>query len=616
MALFNFIELQYDKLDKQIKNWLSGVYKRDSITFSPASPHGQILSVIKEFFQQNILYLKNSLSQIDIENSGNEKVIRGIARISGHNATRAISATGVIKLKLKEGLNLIEEIGGDSIKISNYTLIKNQTNGLFYTILTNEDFSTYSFSNSREIYLNVIQGKYNTQTFTGNGLEHQSFSVNVANSSLIDNFEIYVKYNSLNVQIKDSLFDLLPNSIECYTRTGINGGLDVYFGTQNFGFMPINGSKIEVKYLLTEGTAGEITNRTLNDFKFIDSVKNANGDDISLEDYFDIIIDKDITFASNGETVTYTKNILPYVSRNFVLASPDQFIYHLKRLNMFSQVNAYNLLNDYDAYNKNQVISSLKDDILSNIVNDVKKADILNKINYLENLNITNDNKVFLYLIPDITKYFSKDINYFNVQLDAFYLDDDEKQKVYDYLKKMGILIINSDVEIVQPKISKYIINVYVRRYNDTIEDNVRQEIINVISDHFINNNRFDRVIRSELIRKIKELTSIDSVDLYFMSQKNEEYHYDGMITHNKTNTILDKPTIKKNEVIYELKNYDPTLVLGIDPIMQDIVIEKDEIAIIRGGWWDRNEVYYSETPNGEGLSSVNIIFNGITKRK
>lgn len=283
---------------------------------------------------------------------------------------------------------------------------------------------------------------------------------------------------------------------------------------------------------------------------------------------------------------------------------------------MFSQVNAYNLLNDYDAYNKNQVISSLKDDILSNIVNDVKKADILNKINYLENLNITNDNKVFLYLIPDITKYFSKDINYFNVQLDAFYLDDDEKQKVYDYLKKMGILIINSDVEIVQPKISKYIINVYVRRYNDTIEDNVRQEIINVISDHFINNNRFDRVIRSELIRKIKELTSIDSVDLYFMSQKNEEYHYDGMITHNKTNTILDKPTIKKNEVIYELKNYDPTLVLGIDPIMQDIVIEKDEIAIIRGGWWDRNEVYYSETPNGEGLSSVNIIFNGITKRK
>lgn len=616
MLLFNYIELQYEKLNTQINNWLSGVYNRSDMTFSPASPHGQIISALKEFFQHNIIYQKNSLSQIDIANSNNEKVIRGIARISGHNATRAISATGVIKFRLKEGLNLIDELGSDSIVIPNNLLLKNQTNGLYYTVVTNSEFSTYNFTNSKEIYLNVIQGKFSTQSFTGNGLDGQSFSINVSNSALVENFEIYIKYNGIQVQIKDSLLDLLPNSYECYTRTGINGGLDVYFGNNSNGFIPANGSKIEVKYLITDGTLGDITNRTLNDFKLIDSVKTSNGDDIAVDNYFDITIEKDISFSSDGETVAYTKSIIPYISRNFVLATPDQFIYHLKRLNMFSKVNAYNLLNDYDAYNKNAIIDGLKNDIMQYITNDVKKVDMMNKVSYLENLNITNDNKIFVYLIPDITKYFSKDVDYFNIPIDAFYLDNDEKQKVYDYLKRMGILIITSDVEIVQPVITRYIMNVYVRRYDDTVESNVRQEIVNVISDYFINNQRFDRVVKSDIISNIKGLSSVDSVDLYFVSQANEAYHADGMLTNNMAPTILDKPTITKNDSVYVVKNYDSTLTIGIDRIMQDIIIESNEMPIIRGGWKDRNGIYYNESPYEQGLGPVNIVFNGVTKRK
>ena len=616
MAFFSFIELQYDKLDTQIKNWLSAVYNRSNITFTPASPHGQILSVLKEFFQQNIIYLKNSLSQIDVANSYNEKVIRSIARISGHNATRAISATGVIKLRLKEGINLAEETGGNNIIVNNNTLLKNVTNGLFYTIITNNEFSTYSFNNTNEVFLNVIQGKYEVQPFTGNGLENQSFSVNISNSALIDNFEVYVTYNSLQVEIKDSLFDLLPSSFQCYTKTGINGGLDVYFGTNNFGFVPVNGSKIEVKYLVTDGTLGDITNSTMNDFKFIDSITSVDGDSITVEDYFDIIIDRDITFSSDGETVLFTRNILPYVSRNFVLASPPQFIYHLKRLNIFSQVNAYNLLNDYDTYNKNSIIESLKSDISANITNDTKKVDMLNKITYLSNLNITNDNKIFLYLIPSIAKYFSKDVNYFNIPLDAFYLDDNEKQKVYDYLKKMGILIITSDVEIVQPVITKYAINIYIRRYDDTVEDNVRQEIINVVSTYFINNQRFDRVVKSDIISNIKNLSGVDSVDLYFMSEMNEIYHYEGALTTGKSPNILEKPIVVKNELVYTVKNYDSSLTVGLDTVMGDIIVESNQLPIIRGGWRDRNGIYYNENPAEQGLSSVNVVFNGVTKRK
>ena len=59
---------------------------------------------------------------------------------------------------------------------------------------------------------------------------------------------------------------------------------------------------------------------------------------------FDIFVETDIKFASDGESVEYTKSVIPYVSRNFVLATPAQFIYHLKKLNMFSKVNAFNTL--------------------------------------------------------------------------------------------------------------------------------------------------------------------------------------------------------------------------------------------------------------------------------
>lgn len=615
MTLFNYIELQYEKLDTQIRNWLSGVYSKSEVTFSPASPHGQILSVIKEYFQQTILYLKNSLSQIDVSTSYNEKVIRSIARISGHNATRAISASGVIKLSLKEGINLAEETGSDSVIIGNNTLLKNQSNGLYYTVITNEEFSTYTFAGNKDIYLNVVQGKFETQPFTGNGLDHQSFSVNIPNNALIDNFEVYVKYNGLQVDVKDSLFDLPPNSYSCYTKTGMNGGLDVYFGTNDYGFVPLNGTKIEVKYLITDGELGDITNKTQNDFKFIDAVKTNAGDDVTVDDLFDIAIEKDITFSSNGESITYTKNILPYVSRNFVLASPSQFIYHLKRLNMFSKVNAYNMLNDYDTYNKNQIINGLKEDVRNYITNEVKMVDMINKISYLESLNISNDNKIFLFLVPDISKYFSKSVDYFNIPIDAFYLDDDEKQKVYDFLKKMGILIITSDVEIVQPVITRYIMNIYVRRYDDTIESNVRQEIINTISNHFITNQRFDRIVKSDIISKLKNLTSIDSVGLSFVSKENEAYHADGLAS-TEAQTVLGKKTVVKGNQIYTAKNYDPAVTIGIDRIMQDIVIGANELPIIRGGWKDRNGIYYNESPYEAGLGPVNIIFEGITKRK
>jgi hypothetical protein len=51
--------------------------------------------------------------------------------------------------------------------------------------------------------------------------------------------------------------------------------------------------------------------------------------------------------------------------------------------------------------------------------------------------------------------------------------------------------------------------------------------------------------------------------------------------------------------------------VIGLDPILGDILFSAGEIPLIRGGWRDRNDIYFSDDIDGSGLKSVNIIYKG-----
>jgi hypothetical protein len=62
--------------------------------------------------------------------------------------------------------------------------------------------------------------------------------------------------------------------------------------------------------------------------------------------------------------------------------------------------------------------------------------------------------------------------------------------------------------------------------------------------------------------------------------------------------------------------DYSKDRVLGIDPILGDIVFESNELPIIRGGWENRNKIPYSKDINDTGLKSINIIKNGTIDAK
>lgn len=549
MGFFSFIELKWDQLNEQMNTYLRNVYSRSDESFSEASPFGQTINVQKNLFQWNVMYQKNIVKNINIDEADNQKSIRNLVRIGGHNPTRAISATGTIKLQLKPSVNIDEDISSGKIRVSNKTKLKNKTNGLIYTIQIGKDEEIYEVSQTNNIYFNIIQGTYETQKYTGNGEINQSFSVNIPLSAMIDNFEVEVKYNNQSVALKDGIFDMLANEIACFTRTGMNGGLDVTFGNGDFGFIPSASVLISVTYLLTDGTDGIITSPQLNDFQFIDDIKDMNFNTLNMEDLFDIVVDKPIGFASDGETSEFSKAIMPYISRNFVLATPSQYIYNLKRLSLFSKINVYNKLDDQD---------------------------------------YTNDNKIFLFLVPKISNFFSGSINYFNLPLDAFYLDDDEKTKTITYLRRMGNITINTVLDIIQPTIVKYILNIYIRKFQGYANDTIKSTVVTSISTYLSELDRDDRILRSDIINILEDVESIDSVNVSFLSKTNEEYH-------------INNPN-------------DTTTIIGLDPVLGDIVVKSEELAIIRGGWSDRNDTYYNETVS-DGWGSLNIIFVGTTER-
>lgn len=590
MKIFDKIVFRYVEINNTIEDWLKKTYNKSSVLFNSSSPFGQILTVIKEIYYMNVLNIKNILSQLDIENTNDSKVIRTLARISGHNQSRPISASGVLNFKTKANADISKVT---DIILKNGTVLKNKSNSLTYSLNIGSDDVYYNVNKDTSFFLNIVQGKFKTQNFTGTGEINQSLSIEIDNNEHIEHFNIEVYYNGVKLDNVKHFFDMSRGDKSCFVRTGFNGGVDVYFGNNYYGFVPEEGSLISVRYLLTDGSSGNITTNKINDWYFIDTVFNKGGDIIDVEELFNISIQGDINFSSDGESIEYTKKIIPYVSRNYILATKSQFIYHLKKLNMFSKINVYS-----KEITKNNNTDVNITDSLKKLTDSINKND--NKttvLNYVENVKTSihdykyqKDNTIYIDLIPKLNLYINKYTNYFNVPLEAFKINNSMKTKVLNYLKSDGIINMTSDIEIISPDINKFVSYIYIRKFKGYLEEEIKSKIITLVSDFFINYDRFDRIVRSDVIELIKGVEGVDAVDVYFVSEENEKFH-----TNNPNST--------------ELK--------GIDPVMGDILMKDGELTVMRGEWRDRNGIYYhSGTDSKSSMNSLNIIFNGVTEIK
>ncbi len=564
MSFFTKTRIKATELFQDSFIFLQEKYDQATEVFTPASPFGQILTVVANMGEMIFYYIESAITELNIYRARNIESIYGLARLTGHDPTRGISARGIIGIR--PNTNAAIEVSGNYIQIDKLTKIQVEQSGLNYFLNFNSDFIRLQKNTREFINVELIQGEIETQKFTGTGGALQSF--NITTKEPTDNNMVIVKVDGVQCDNLESLYDMNSGQRAVLTKSGVNGGLSIFFGNPQFGFIPPLGSSITVEYVKTSGAAGNIRGTALS-LKFLDLGTDQTGDQVDLNKYMSIHVVRNPNFGSDTEDPAFTRLIAPRASKSFVLANPNNYIHYLSKYDFFSFIDAYNTKND----------------------------------EYLDDNNI-----IYLFLIPDINKKLTTDVDYFTVPEDEFTLTTDEKQQVIDILNESGRQVVTAEVRIKDPIVQRYLLNVVIRYFDDVDKIEMRNQIRKNLNEYFLTVNRRDRIPRSDLISIIENVDGIDSVNVFFISEENESAIRNGFyfVPVYGTDPITDQKVLIENKKIVLAEGKDPQL--GLDEF-GDIVIDPEDIAIIRGGWEDRNGNYYDEVPTDNSLGSLNIFF-------
>jgi len=522
--------------------YLTNKFNQSRSVFTAASPFGQMLIVLENLTQLIFYYIEDSITELNINEATRLTSVYSLASLSGHNPSRAMSSIGEISLRINENA---EEVPVDKVIIPNMTRLTCQNNGLTYILDLPQDEVKFSLVGSDDgIKIQVRQGILETQTVVSRGLPLESFSIGSPQNFFIDNFYVNVYVNGEKWKKYDSILDIPFGAKGYITKTGITSGLDIYFGNTYYGLIPKAGSEIIIEYLITEGPGGNIkTNdpKTVR-FEFEDTGFSLNGDEVELNDYIIVSTEQPPMFGANPESSDLTRLIAPNHSKSFALVNPDHYEIVLRRLNIFSLISVY--------------------------------------------LDPEDERMMNLFLIPNIQKSFSNSQDYFGADLDIFRMSQYQKTQLLRYLEKSGSKLISTDLKIVDPIVTRYIINLSMIVFDDITIDIIKRDIYNSLGAYFTKNTRRTRIPKSDLIKVVEEVNGVDSVAITIVSEKNE---------------------------LAKIKDSNADL-SGLDEYNDIIIVEK-ELPIIRGGFKDRYGNEYAEGISEDSLGAVNIKISDIVPR-
>ena len=552
MDLFNKSQAKIESLLAQTMQIVQTRYSQSSQMFTVASVWGQIIFVLQNLVQFILFFIEDSITELNINTATRESSIYGIAASVGHFATRAGSAIGEVQITWNNADTT--EVGGNAILIPNRAVVQFTDSGSQYILMLTQDTIRFNLASSSSYTAQIIQGIVKTAGFTGTGLPLQTYNVAERYTGSIENSEVYVYVNDVLYQTYDSLYDIPYNYNGVLVRTSVNQGIDIIFGNGNNGTIPINGATITVQYLETLGLAGNINaDPTKINLEFNDTGIDIFGNSITLKDYLNVSCVIPPQLGSNQENVALTRILAPKTSRSYVLANPDSYIIFFEKYGTFSIIEAYNNVNSV----------------------------------YVDDQSI-----IYVLLVPDVTQLLTTNENYFNLQVSDFTLTDYQKTSILNVIELSGQKIVGTEVQIVDPITSLYVINTIITIFEGYDPDTIMNTIIDTYSQYFLSIRRRDIIPRSDLIALVESIPGVDSVMIFFVSQKNENYQL----------SVANLPeTDPRRSILQGLNSFG------------DIVIAQNEIIIISGGWSDSNGVYYDVGADLTKLSSVNIEISSVT---
>lgn len=474
--IFSSFRIKTNELLAQSVDFILNKFKQSRLVLTTSSAYGQIVFILNNLSSLIFYYIEDAITELNIRQATRVSSIRSIASIGQYQPTRAVSAVGQVKLIVKPGQSM--HLPSNTIIIPNYTKLVCRNNGLKYMLNMSQDSLIFDISKNQTVSLNILQGNIESQTFTGYGRPLSSYSVQSPKLSYIDNEHIKVFVNDERWPRYKSLLHIPRNEPGFMERTGVTSGVDIFFGNENMGKIPPSGSEIRVEYVLTDGWSGVLKKSTNQEvtMTFDETGLNVLGEDIDLNELFNIEITLYPDFGYNPEPVNLTRLMLSKNDGNLVIESDYELLF--RRLQQYSTVRVFTDINDPRIFN--------------------------------------------VFLIPDINLRITTGETYFNIPETRFLLSETEKSELLKFIHTKGTMIVGNDVEILSPIIRRYVINVALTIFDNVPENVIKDNVYSSITDYFLSVTRRKRIPKSDLIAAIEAIEGVDSVSLTILCEQNE----------------------------------------------------------------------------------------------
>ena len=96
MSFFSKTRIKATELFEDSFEYLQETYDQAIETFTPASPFGQVLTVVANLGELIFFYIESIATESNISRARNIESIYGLSRLTGHDPTRGISSRGII----------------------------------------------------------------------------------------------------------------------------------------------------------------------------------------------------------------------------------------------------------------------------------------------------------------------------------------------------------------------------------------------------------------------------------------------------------------------------------------------------------------------------------------
>ena len=534
-------------------SFVTKTYSQSKNLFTVASAWGQIIFVFQNISQLILYFIEDSITELNIEQATRDHSIRSLARISGYDPKRTSTSQGEVVVSWNFSNT---QAGGGSVIIPKNTQIRNQQNGQIYSLIIPSDTITIPLSSqSQPQTFKVVQGVFESTNFTSTGSSLLSFNVPVISGQNIDQFYVNVFVNEEKWRRYDSFYDIPLDSKGFIVKSGISAGIDVYFGNSFFGKIPQAGSRIRVEYLSNIGIKGNVYSTQNNPltWKFSGSGTDLYGASLDLNQYLNIVNSLDPDFGTDEDATSLIRIVAPKTSRAFVFANAQSYEIFLNKLGIFSQIQAYSTFDDN---------------------------------------NLDDDNVVYIYLVPDITLNIASNQDYFSVPIQNFIVSPSQKARILNLIEDSGSMIATTVVDIVNPIVKKFIMNIGLSIFEGFDPNTIKQQIRNKISEYMLNLKRRDKIPRSDMIAIIESISGVDSVYVDFLSEDDQ-------------NSLIGLQNTGGAGVTV---NYQSSTIDSFG----DIIIGRNQLVIFRGGWSDIEGNNYTVSPVTGSLGPINILVQGV----